>query len=415
MFLDSLLYDACSENTKSLNEIAINADKKYNVSISKQGIAKRYTPAAIKYIQAIIGQVLSHQINRSIDLGWFKLFKRVPIKDSTKFDVSENLEGQLPGFGGSASKAGVGIQYEFDIKSGEVTDLNITPANRPDSKDATQTKDKVREGDLLIRDLGYSVLSVFSSIVQNKAYFISRLNYNIAVYEEKGGKLVGLDFDKLYKTMAKGKIQRVDKQVSIGKKDKLPVRLIIELMPEEVVEKRMRKVNKYNKKKGFRTSDEYSSRARFNLFITNIPETTMEAGVVVQIYKIRWQVELIFKAWKSIFGIDNVNHMKYERFMCLLNVRLLLIVINWGIFIHKRSQVYTKTKKLLSITKCFKTFQEHNKELRDILTNNCKGLVKWIGMITKLFESHHLLEKKKNKVGLAEIMMLKHLKTEYYD
>ena len=59
--------------------------------------------------------------------------------------------------------------------------------------------------------------------------------------------------------------------------------------------------------------------------------------------------------------------------------------------------------------KCFKTFQESSKELKDILTNNCKKLIKWLEEISRLFESNHWLEKRKNKIGLAELMSLKTL------
>jgi len=185
--------------------------------------------------------------------------------------------------------------------------------------------------------------------------------------------------------------------------------MIIELMPEEVVNKRLKKTNALNKKKGQKTSDNYKTRACFNLYITNVAETVLEAGAIVKIYKIRWQVELVFKAWKSIFGIDNNNPMKYERLICLLNIRLLLILINWDMFMYKRSQLYEKTGKLLSINKCFKTLQESGKELKEILTNNCKKLMKWLEEMSRLFESHHWLEKKKNKIGLAELMLLNSL------
>jgi hypothetical protein len=406
MFLDSLFFDSSSEKTKSLNQLAIDTKKKYKVDITKQGVDQRYTVGAIKYVQSLIGELLSHQISHSIDLGWFKLFERVLIKDSTKFDVSENLAKQLPGFGGNASKAGVSIQYEFDIKSGEVNDLSITPANRPDTRDTSETIHKVRKGDLIIRDLGYSILSCFISIEKAKAYFLSRLNGNILVYERLENKLVELDFGKLYRLMTEGKIQRLDKQVLIGKDDKFPVRLIIELMPEAIVSKRLGKVNAYNKKNGFETSNNYKDRAHFNLFITNITNKVMEAEEIVKIYKMRWQVELIFKGWKSVFGIDNNNPMKHERLICLLNVRLLLILINWDLFMQKRSQLYKKTGRLLSVNKCFKTSQENSLELSQILMNNCKKLKSWIRTMSNLFETHHWLEKKKNKIGLADLLLL---------
>lgn len=407
MFIDNLLHDATCEVTKSLNQLAININKKYKVDITKQGIDQRFTGDAVKYVHALIGNQLSQQVSHSIDSEWFKLFKRVLIKDSTKFDVSENLVSQLPGSGGSASKAGVSIQHEFDIKAGKVIDLTITPANIPDTKDASNTIGNVQAGDLIIRDLGYSIISCFDIMDKAGAFFISRLNVTIIAQEMKDNKLVEIDFVKLKKTMEEDKLKRLEKQVYVGKRDKFPVRMIIELMPEEVINKRLKNKNSFNKKKGKQTSDNYKTRACFNLFITNIKDTVLEAEAILKIYKIRWQVELVFKAWKSIFGIDNNNQMKYERFICTLNIRLLLILINWDLFMHKRLQLYEKTGKLLSINKCFKTLQESSKELKEILTNNCKKLVKWLEEISRLFESHHWIEKKKNKIGLAELMLLK--------
>jgi hypothetical protein len=406
MFIDNLLFDAVSENTKSLNAQAINTNGKYNVEISKQGIDQRYTPSGVEFIQALCGKLLKEQFNNSIESGWLSVFKRVLIKDSTKFDVSGNLAKQLPGSGGAASKAGVCIQYEFDLKSGEVNDLSIGSSNCNDTTDTRATIAKVKEGDLIIRDLGYSVLSCFTVINQKKAFYISRLRTSILVYEMKGNEFIELDFCKLHKMMKRLNIIRVEKQVFIGRVEKIPVRLIIELMPEVEVNKRKRNTKANNKKRGHVTSGKFMNRAPFNLYITNIDDTVLAPDVITKIYRLRWQVELIFKTWKSVFGIDNNNSMKYDRLMCLLNVRLLLILINWELFMHKRWQLYETKGKLLSITKCFKTLQEHSKELRHILTNNCHKLINWIEMIAKIFESHHWLEKKKNKIGFVEIMTL---------
>ena len=74
------------------------------------------------------------------------------------------------------------------------------------------------------------------------------------------------------------------------------MRLIIELVPEEVVATRLRRVDKYNKKKGRQTGEECKKRARFNLFITNITEEMIDVEAIVKIYRIRWQIELIFYA-----------------------------------------------------------------------------------------------------------------------
>ena len=386
--------------------MAIETKSVHKVDISRQGIDQRFNESALKYIQSLMREVLSTQVSQFIEIGLLNLFNRVNVKDSSKFDLPSRLKDMLPGFGGSASNAGACIQYEFEIKTGHVNDLTITPANRPDSKDALATMDAVLKGDLTIRDLGYFALKYFIAAKKIGAFFLSKLHAKINVYEFKVNDFEELDFRQLYKIMKKNHIERFDKEVYIGKQDKLPVRLIIELMPDEVFNTRMQKINKYNKKKGYQTSKEYSSRARFNLFISNIPLDMIDGEAVAKIYKIRWQIELVFKIWKSIFGLDNITPMKYERLMCTLNARLLLVLIYWETLMIQRGLLFRKTGKLLSIIKCFNTLKENSTILRHILTNEGKGIKDWIKWVVYMFESKHWLEKKKNKLGLEEILCL---------
>jgi len=406
MFFDSLLFDANSVTTKSYNQMAIETKSVHKVDISKQGIDQRFNEPALKYIQLLISKILSTQMSQFIEIGWLKFFNRVNVKDSSKFDLYPKLKDKLPGFGGNASKSGACIQYEFEIKSGKVNDLTITPANRPDSKDALSTIDAVKKGDLTIRDLGYFALKYFIAAQKIGAFFLSRLNAKIIVYQMNGNEFEELDFGQLYKKMEKSKIKRLEKEVYIGKDEKLPVRLVIEVMPDEVFNTRMQKINKYNKKKGHKTSQDYRNRARLNLFISNIPLDMIDGEAIAKIYRIRWQIELVFKVWKSIFGLDNITPMKYERLMCTLNARILLVLVNWEAFMIQRGLLFKKTGKLLSIIKCFNTLKENSSQLRYILANGGKGIKHWIKWVADIFESKHWLEKKKNKLGFEEILRL---------
>ncbi len=386
--------------------MAIETKSVHRVDISKQGIDQRFNESAMRYIQSLMSKVLTTQVSQLIDIGWLNLFTRVNVKDSSKFDLPPKLKDMLPGFGGSASEAGACIQYEFELKTGQITDLTITPANRPDSTDALATKGSVMKGDLTIRDLGYFALEYFTTAKKEEAFFLSRLHAKIIVYEMKGDEFEELNFGQLYHMMKRNHYDKLDKEVYIGKDAKLPVRLIIELMPDEVYNTRMQNVNKYNKKKGRQTSKDYSNRARFNLFISNIPLEKINGEAIAKIYKIRWQIELVFKIWKSIFGLDNITPMKYERLMCTLNVRLLLVLVNWETIMVQRGLVFKKTGKLLSIIKCFNTLKENSLRLRYILTNGGKGIKLWIKWVADIFESKHWLEKKKNKLGFEEILCL---------
>lgn len=407
MFIDSLLYDATGDSTKSFNQIAVEVKSAHRVDISAQGIDQRYNEGAQKYVQSLIGEQLSRQVFQSIEANWTQRFNRVIIKDSTKFDLPNTLWEKLPGFGGCASNAGVCIQSEFNIKSGEVNDLSVHPAKRPDNKDAIETIDLVRPGDLTIRDLGYFSLKYFKGVEKAGAFFLSRLNTKILVYRKEQDKFQELDFAKVYQSMKDQNILRLDQKVYIGEKEKFPVRLIMELVPDEVVTTRMKRVNKYNKKKGRQTGAEYKKRARFNLYITNIPTDMLDdMEVIIKIYKIRWQIELIFKAWKSIFKLDKIGQVKYERLMCILNMRLLLIMINWEVFMLERTYQYNKTGKLLSIHKSLQTLKDNSQKLRMILNRGCKGLAKWFRWVAETLSTKHWLGKKKNKLGFEEILHL---------
>jgi hypothetical protein len=406
MFFDSLLYDAISETSKSCNQMAIETKSRHGVDITKQGIDQRFNEGAQKYIQTLISEVLSTQISQRIDIGWLQLFQRVIIKDSSKFDLNARLKDKLPGFGGSASEAGVCVQYEFDIKTGQVNDLAITPANRSDSKNALSTIDAVKKGDLTIRDLGYFATKFFQGIQKQGAFFLSRLNAKIIVYQNKEGGLKVLDFGSLYQTMMKDNIKTLDMDVYIGRNDKFPVRLIIEPISEAVFNKRMKNIAEYNKKKGHQSSQDYRDRSRFNLFVTNIPSDIIEGKAIAKIYKIRWQIELIFKVWKSVFGLDNMAPMKYERLMSTLNARLLIVLINWETIMAHRAYLYKKTGHILSINKCFKTLKDNSIQIRYILQNGSKGIERWMRWTAGIFESKHWLERRKNKFGFEEIICL---------
>lgn len=401
-----MLYHSSQNQCLSLNQLSIGALSQCEVNISKQGLDLRMNPQAVEFILGLLRKQLESHVGDILDLGLMEHFQRVRIKDSTKFDIHQQLKDKLPGFGGSASEASACIQFEFDLKSGKIIDLELTPGNSSDSKDALGKTSDIQKNDLIIRDLGYFALDVLSEIQQAEAYFISKLNYKTTVYEIRKGFLTKLDFGKLYQDMKKKGIIRMEKQVLIGKDDKLPMRLIIELMPDQVYEQRVRKVKTYNHKKGYQTSLEYTDRARFNLFVSNVDQQILTAQTIPVFYKLRWQIELIFKVWKSTFGIQATRKMKLERFLCLLYSKLLLIMVNWEIIMVYRNKFYTNTGCWLSIDKCFKTLKNNTKKLRDILRESVSSadeLIQWVGIV---FRTKHWLEKRKNKINYEEIISL---------
>lgn len=413
MFFDNLLFNASSDANKSLNMLCIDLGQKYGVNISRQGLNERYTENAVHYLKSILVQ-LALGCNNAITEGWLGHFNNVRIKDGTRFDLPEEYAKQMPGFGGNASKSGACIQYEYDLKTGSILDLKITSANRSDSRDAQETKENIEPKDLVIRDLGYFSTEVLSYFIDSGAFIISRLNAKTIAYQKKTIDDIKLDFKALYKWMQKHDIKQLDKQVLIGKDARLPMRLVIELMPDEIYAQRMKKVNKYNKRRGHTTTDDYTDRARFNLFITNIPQEIIPTQAIVALYHVRWQVELVFKIWKSTFGIHKTGKIKYFRWLCILYAKLVLIVIYWHTIMAHRSYLYKLKGKLLSLDKCFKSLRNATDRLRNTIREGNKAFELLANWITGLISDKHWLEKKKCKLNFEQILYLKYCKSNIY-
>lgn len=408
------MYDVSSGSSRSLNQFVIEAMSEHDIGITKQGIDKKFNDCTLTFLRELIEKQLSVELNNQIEAGWLHPFNRVTIKDGTRFDLPEEYREYLPGSGGSASKAGACLQFEFDIKSGHIIDLSLTPANRPDAKDALETMDTVAINDLVIRDLGYFSYASLSNISDKGAYFISRLNPKTVVWEMIKGKQTRLDFKVLYYQMKRFNLSRIYKDVYIGNQVKMPVRLVIELMPDEVYEKRMRKIQKLHRKKGYQTSEEYKFLSRFNLFVTNVSKETLPDEVISSLYRIRWQIELIFKIWKSIIGIHHTRKMKYKRWLCMLYFKLLIMIVNWNIIMSQRNYLYRSKGRLLSLNKCFKTLCDNSNKLRTAIKTGNKSIRRFIRWVVRTLNENHWLERKNKSKGLEKIYYLLYCKSNIY-
>ncbi len=414
MFFDILLYCASQTEAYSLSQVSTKVKTQHRVKITKQSIDSRFTEGAVAFVKEILKELLERQLSKVFCSDFLSQFDHVRIKDSTRFIVPDKLREHFKGSGGNkgTSQAGISIQYEYDARSGKILDLNVTAGARNDATDASETKLKINKGDLAIRDLGYFNLSVLTGFVDQGASFISRLNTSILVFDPETKEQIG--FKRLYDQMCQKKLTRCDKQVLVGKGKLKQLRLIVDIVPDHVYEERIRKINKQNKEKGWTTSDEYKARCRFNMFITNVPSQDLSSEETMLIYRLRWQVELMFKNWKSVCKINKIQPMKYERFACLLFAKLILIMLNMQIICNLQVYYFKKRCQILSENKCFKTLRESFSILRDIWKRRKKVSEKKLKDLANLFSSNHWKEKRKNKINLIEIIELFICKSKDY-
>ena len=400
-----MLFTDFDQKQLSLNDLSGQVRNKFQIEISKQGLDQRFSQRSVDFVKQVMEKLLVKLISEQAVSGLLKDFNSVRIKDSTCFQLPADMAQKYPGSGGNASKAMLRIQFEFDYKTGKIYDLSLHPFNHQDQSNATATVGNIQARDLIIRDLGYININVLSQIISRKAFFLNRLN-TAKIYELKDGSYQEINLVKIKRHMDQRNLPYQEKTVYLGEEKRVKTRLIIERMPDNQVKERLRKAEKEARKKKRTLSKEYKVRAALNLFITNLDSEKLPIDQVRSLYRLRWQIELVFKVWKSVGQIHQVKKMKGERLETILYAKLLLISINWFI-IWEMNKVFWETKKIqLSPIKVFKTLK--NRIYQHLLAQR-NGALQMTIFIMELYlmsEKNHRLEKKRNQLSSIEIQMM---------
>jgi hypothetical protein len=409
MFVDTVMFKEMNNAQVSLEDHCVALKQRYNMDIKKQSLAERFNDTAVKFIRELLNRHLSDQIDSAIErskLGnILQHFTSVKLQDSTRFQVPECLKEYYPGSTGASTGAGVHIQFEFDVLNGKVDCLKVTDALRADSTEAEETMDAIETGGLIIRDLGYYTTGTLEHIHEKGAYFISRTKPRTGFIDSKTGEKI--DFDNVYRRMKRHKFSHIEFAVSIGKQT--PCRLIVEMLPDKVVQKRLAQAGRRAKKKGKTLSDEYRSRVRLNLFITNIPIEWIATTQVRQLYQLRWQIELRFKAWKSYYDLEAVKKMQCHRFECYLYATLLLLMINLEIAINFFSILWKYTSSPLSLLKFYKTTSQYVTVIRKGIIEGSEEIRSHLAFLYEVSYDKLLTERRKNHTGGLEEILTKNI------
>jgi hypothetical protein len=92
----------------------------------------------------------------------------------------------------------------------------------------------------------------------------------------------------------------------------------------------------------------------WNVYITNVPQTMLTFSQTVLLYSLRWQIELLFKLWKSEAQLDRVAGRLRERVLCEIYAKLIGMVL----FQYLSAPVRWAEREL-SPTKALQTLQRH--------------------------------------------------------
>lgn len=357
LFLALVTFGAWSDATTTLAQLAAKATQlDEQVEVSPEAIHQRMNRRALAFLQDMLQRALAkvQAVEQVCDDGLFTDFTKVYLADSTGFALPDSLHDLFPGSGGSAAKAGAKIQAVWDYKSSVLGHFALTPWNIPDQTYVDTVVALAQKGVLFLFDLGYFKIKAFARIATAGAYFLSRLNHQTTLLHTAAGPVQPLALVSWLTTVAGDSTEH---PIFLGAKERVACRLVAYRMPESIVNERRRLAKKKAKKKGYTPSKAHLALLAWNLFITNVPPTIWRTATIRQVYPIRWQVELIFKSWKSYLHLASIKTKKVNPTLCYLYGRMLLVLLTYALCPQLRATLWAKQQRELSVLKLVRHFQ----------------------------------------------------------
>jgi len=379
--------------------------------VSSQAIDKRFNKKCVEFLKEIVSRLLINKIlsDTSVLTEIDNYFNRIIILDATSFQIPETYKNAYPGSGGNAQPAGMKIQLELELKSGNCIFLEVGAGSSDDSTFAKKSNKTISKGDLALRDLGYFSIENFREIDKKDAFYISRLKPNIAIYidnddieyfasgiSKKTSLYKRIYLQDIMKEMEEGETRELS-NVYVGRDEKLKTRLIIYKLTKEQLEERKKDVEKKAKKKGIVKSKNTMELLEVSTYITNIDADVLTANQIYEMYSLRWQVEVVFKIWKSLFHIQNIKKVKIERIECQLYGKLILFLLSSTVMCKMRRLLLLKKKKEASEIKLAEIIHKHIQYLYiKLIDANTKAIV---NILIKIFENISKNGEKSHKKG----------------
>jgi hypothetical protein len=319
-------------------------------SVSKQSLFERLGPGASGFAESLLQYIMKKRLSNAADKSLFSCFRKVILQDSTTLSLPDILANYFPGnISRGVQKAVARIQCIIEVTTMHFMHFSLSGFTCNDQSASSLVNNYLGKGDLVIRDLGYFVLSSLQKIADKEAYFLSRLRYNVNIYDQQGKCL-----------SIKSLLQRhsiIDQWVCLGEKQQLPVRLVMIPLPAVQAAERIRNARK-DRDKRLNHSSIYYKWLHYAVFITNVEQEVWTARQIMEAYKIRWQIEIIFKSWKSGFNLQHILQEQYtnvHRIITAIFLMLLFVCLFMQkIYLYYKKIIEKKRGRIVSLYKLSK-------------------------------------------------------------
>jgi len=329
-FLKTLLFAWMPKAAPSVESIA-RTGFTHHLHISAQGIEQRLTKSAGDFLKTVIGHIVTEKIKADdpVNIEILGRFTVVYATDGSKITLPNEFKEQYPGTGGTngSNQAALKMDVCIELRSGKI-ECGILSGRDSDNHSPIAEK-SYEKGALHLRDLGYFNLPRMKQQSERGEYWISRLFPNTKIYTTNC-QYIDLE-DYLFNLPQTQCLFDID--VLVGKTEQVKSRLVIARLPQAAASKRRAKLKENARKHGRTPTARNLALCDWGLYISNVEREKLTTKECLQLYRVRWQIELLFKLWKTHNQIDQSRSKKHGRILCEIYIKLLVVLIQHWILL----------------------------------------------------------------------------------
>jgi len=324
-FLQALTFGFLKRRGAPLEDLA------QPLGISRQALDKRLEKSTTAdFCRLCLLEAVKHLVDARPTLApLLSRFNGAYLDDCTSVWLPDEASDDFPGTGGSDPNRGqarMKVLLRWEIQAGNVCHVGIH-AGRTSDHDAEDLAPPLPKGALHLADLGFADFDRMQTEIEEGVYVLSRLPAQTRLYHDDD---TDLPLSEQLASWRKQGIKAVDMTASVGNKNQVAGRLVALACPPDVVARRLANLEKDARHRGRPVSVRQREMCHWTVLFSNIPSDWLNAEQLWILYRLRWQIELLFKRFKSEGGLAQSNSGKRYRVESEWYVKLLGQVIrNW--------------------------------------------------------------------------------------
>lgn len=346
-----------------------------SLPVTRQALDQRYNPAASEFFKAAFQDTLAQSLTWKTDSpmvqGMQQCFKAVRLFDSTHCHCADALAKIFPACGGGGGLGGLKVLLSYEYATGQLHPLEVLPAKRSDQGLADLAAQQVGAGELGLFDKGFYKAQALGAIQERGGYFVIPWPHGVKVDEPHAAgqrQAQRLNVAAALKASTQGCVEWDRVQLGKDLSSRLgPVRLVAYRLPEANASRRRAQLREKCRTKGRQPTPEALELAGWLILLTNAPAELLPARALSYVYRIRWQIELIFKQFKSVLRLHVLPSQNEHRVRCEVWARLLSALLTFLWYQHTNAACLQLHALEISFAKVARLLQQEGHTFTRIL------------------------------------------------